>query len=185
MQKRNNIIVLSLILAAMIASGCGGAQSSASPAVTTAAGAEVRVAADGKEYLETLKKVFHEYAECSYPLTDHLEAKDFDAAKKDLDNMEAALSKVENITPPEQYADQQENQYFHSNASIPSEDAPPPGNASTAFPGASQGITFCPLHRRDRLPGRARLRRRSPRASGCRTARSACCSNPSRPACLP
>ena len=107
MRKRNNIIVLSLILAAMIASGCGGAQPSASPAVTTAAGAEVRVAADGKEYLETLKEVFHEYAESSFPFTDHLEAKDFDAAKKDLDNMEAALSKVENITPPEQYADQQ------------------------------------------------------------------------------
>ena len=107
MKKRNSIIVLSLILAAMIASGCGGAQSSASPAVTTAAGAEVRVAADGKEYLETLKKVFHEYAESSYPLTDHLEAKDFDAAGKDLDNMEAALNKVESVTPPEQYADKQ------------------------------------------------------------------------------
>ena len=107
MKKRNNIIVLSLILAAMIASGCGGAQPSASPAATTAAGAEVRVAADGKEYLETLKKVFHEYAESSFPLTDHLEAKDFDAAEKDLDNMEAALNKVESVTPPEQYADKQ------------------------------------------------------------------------------
>ena len=107
MQKRNNIIVLSLILAAMIASGCGGAQSSASPAATTAAGAEVRVAADGKEYLETLKKVFLEDAESSFPLTDHLEAKDFDAAGKDLDNMEAALNKVESVTPPEQYADKQ------------------------------------------------------------------------------
>ena len=108
MRKRNNIIVLSLILAAMIASGCGGsAQTAASPASSISAGTEVRVPADGKEYLEVLKDIFHEYADSSFPLADDLEAKNYDAAKKDLENMEAALSKVETVTPPEQYADQQ------------------------------------------------------------------------------
>lgn len=108
MRKRNSIIVLSLILASMIASGCGGSsQPAASSSTAAAASTASRTPSDGKEYLEALKEAFHVYANCSYQFSDDLEAKKFDAALKDIDSMDAALSDIESVTPPEQYADQQ------------------------------------------------------------------------------
>lgn len=102
-------IAAAFIIAALTVSGCAGnAQSQPAPPAEASESAAVRVPADAKEYLEALKETFHEYANSSFSFPDDLESLKFDEAKKDLDNMEAALKAIENIAAPEQYTDLQD-----------------------------------------------------------------------------
>ena len=123
MKNRCKAIVLSLVLATMIASGCGNSNLNPTKLETTAeteADKETNAAknddgdassasknGDDKEaakaYLEQLKDTFHEYANSSFPFADELEAHNFDEAEKTLDNMEAALDKMKAIEAPSEY----------------------------------------------------------------------------------
>lgn len=127
MKNRCKAAVLTLVLASMIASGCGqtniqtNTESPAPAAETEAAvqdngGSGDETAsrdggesdkAEAKAYLEALKDPFHEYANSSYSLSDDLEAYRFDAALNDLNNMETALSHLESVSAPAIFAEQQ------------------------------------------------------------------------------
>ena len=126
MKNRCKAIVLSLILASMIISGCGNnnlnpAKPETTAAAVTEADKETNAAknddvnassasknGDDKEaakaYLEQLKDTFHEYANSSFPLADELEAYHFDEAEKCLDNMKVALDKIKDIVAPSTYS---------------------------------------------------------------------------------
>lgn len=126
MKNRCKAIVLSLILASVIISGCGNNNLNPTKPETTAAAVteadkETNAAknddnnvssasknGDDKEaakaYLEQLKDTFHEYANSSFPLADELEAYHFDEAEKCLDNMKAALDKIKDIAAPSAYS---------------------------------------------------------------------------------
>ena len=126
MKNRCKAIVLSLILASMIISGCGNnnlnpTKPETPAAAVTEADKETNAAkndddnassasknGDDKEaakaYLEQLKDTFHEYANSSFPLADELEAHHFDEAEKCLDNMKAALDKIKDIAAPSAYS---------------------------------------------------------------------------------
>ena len=127
MKNRCKATVLTLVLASMIASGCGQTNiqantASPAPAAETAAatqdnsgsGDETASRDGGKSakdeaqaYLEALKDPFHEYANSSYTFSDDLEAYKFDDALKDIDAMEIALSHIESISAPAIFAEQQ------------------------------------------------------------------------------
>jgi len=101
---RKYSIAAALLIAVLAVSGCSGnSQTSGQNTVSAAADTP----ADGAEYIEVLKEAFHEYANSSFPFANDLQGLDFDAAEKDLDNMDASLNRIENIVAPSQYTDLQ------------------------------------------------------------------------------
>ena len=128
-KNRCKVLVLTLVLASMIVSGCSNSNMNPTKPETAAGTAEVTASAKekaedddeagasvasksnddekekqiAKDYLDRLKDAFHKYSSSSKAYTDDLEAEKFDDARKDLEDMENALNELGNIDTPEKY----------------------------------------------------------------------------------